>query len=208
MDITLILTTTIFIQRKIFLFQTDPIERLKTYIKSIEKWVHNSKKIKIVVVENSGYTFDELKKYTSNRFEILTFNENTLPEAKHLVKCDSKGASELFSINYAINHSKNIKDDFIIKITGRYFIPDFEEYLSQFNLNEYDGLSQSNTLCCEILGCSYKQKGVLFNETVTNNHVESMYQERKYRLPKLLICKTFSIEDTPAGGNDVIVNSL
>ena len=207
MNVTIILTTTVFIQNKIYLFQKDPIERLKTYNKSIHNWIKNSKDIKIIVVENSGYTFNEFKKYISDRFEIITFNENTLPEAQHLVHNNSKGASELFSINYAINNSKNIKDDFIIKITGRYFIPGFEEYLSQFDLNQYDALSQHSLGNCEVIGCSYNKKNILFNEIITDFHVENMYIERKSNL-NLLICKIFSIEDTQAGGNNVIMNSL
>ena len=111
MNIVIILTTTVFIQNKVCLFQRDPIERLKTYNKSINQWIKNSKNIKIIVVDNSGYLFNEFKQYTSDTFEIITFNENTLPEAQHLIDNNSKGVSEIFSINYAINNSGKINNE-------------------------------------------------------------------------------------------------
>ena len=41
-----------------------------------------------------------------------------------------KGHHELYAINYAYNNSKIIKTcDYLIKITGRYFIPTFENTL-------------------------------------------------------------------------------
>ena len=119
----IILTTTIFVQNKCYIFQRNPEERIKTYIKSIRQWI-NLTNLKIIVVENSGYQFEELKEYISDRFEIISFNENELPEAKYLNGNNSKGLSELFSIDYSIKNSKIITNsDFIIKITGRYFIP-------------------------------------------------------------------------------------
>ena len=144
--VVIILTTTIFVQNKCYLFQTNPEERLKTYLKSIKKWIDFTD-LKIIVVENSGYPFDELKEFISDRFEIVFFNEYQLPEAQYLIGNNSKGASELFAINYSIKYSKIITcSDFIIKITGRYFINDFGKYL--IDINQYDALCQNDCNRC------------------------------------------------------------
>jgi hypothetical protein len=79
---------------------------------------------KIIVVENSGYPFDELKEFLSDKFEIISFDESQLSDANYLIGNISKGSSELFAINYSIKNSKIIDSrDFIIKVTGRYYIP-------------------------------------------------------------------------------------
>ena len=114
---TIILTSTVYVQNKSFIYQTDPEERIKIYKDSINKWKNTN--LKIVIVENSGYPFNEFKQLISDRFEIISFNESEINTPN-----DSKGLGELFSINYAFKNSKIIKKgDFIVKITCRYFIP-------------------------------------------------------------------------------------
>jgi hypothetical protein len=73
----IILTTTVFIQEKVYIYQKDPQERINTYLKSIKQWITKTN-FKIIVVENSGYQFDELKEYLSDKFEIISFNEFSL----------------------------------------------------------------------------------------------------------------------------------
>ena len=143
--VVIILTTTVFVQNKCYLYQISAEERIACYRKSIEQWLNTN--LKIIVVENSGYPFNEFNEFISERFEIICFNENTLPEARYLIGNNSKGISELFSINYSIRNSKIIKNDFIIKITGRYFIHNFEEYIK--TLNTYDALIQNYINRCE-----------------------------------------------------------
>ena len=144
--VVIILTTTVFVQNKCYLFQIDPVERLNTYLKSIKQWLTQTK-FKILVVENSGYPFNELQ--NSDRLEIISFDEGNSDN-------NSKGASELFSIDYALNHTK-FQYDFVIKITGRYFIPKFEEYLCNYNLK--------NSFCLDILTQSTFQKEPGFHQT-------------------------------------------
>jgi hypothetical protein len=203
----IILTTTVFTQNKCYLFQTNYEERLKSYDNSIKQWLNSN--LKIIVVENSGYPFYEFKSETNNRFEIICFNEKELPEAEYLVNNNSKGASELFSINYAIQNSKIIKpDDFIIKITGRYFVPNFEQYISTIDLNDYEALIQNDKTSCEIIGCNYNQKNYIFNKITEHNHVEFMYSERCKNLDKVIILKKLDINGTQMGGVPVIRTSL
>jgi len=203
----IILTTTINVQNKIFLNQINKEERLNTYLQSIKEWFFKTS-LKIIVVENSGYPFEELKEFISNRFELISFNESELPEANYLLGNTSKGASELFSISYSIKNSKIIDpSDFIIKITGRYFIEDFEKIINNYNLNEYDGLCQNNINRCEIVGCNYKENNNVFNQsTIIDgndcNHIEFLYTQRIQKLDKVLILCPLNILPTKMGGAD------
>jgi hypothetical protein len=207
MNITIILTSTVYINtKKSHLYQTDPNERIQTYIKSVLQWINNTN-FNIVLVENSGYLFEELRMKQNNRFEIITFKENELTEATYLLNNDSKGASELFSINYAFRNSKIINDSqFIIKVTARFFIPELENYLKIYNLNMVDCLSQNNPDRCEMVGCHYKHFNTIFNmyllneKNEYNHHVEDIWKYRISKYSNVIRCKEFKIEKTQRGG--------
>ena len=219
---TVILTCTVNVNiGKNFLAQISPKERTIVYIKSILQWL-NDTTFNIVVIENSGYKFEELYAETEkykDRFEIITFNENTHEKAQYLKNNNSKGDSELFSINYAFNNSKLIhSSNFIVKVTGRYFIPTLEDYLLEFNLNEYDCLTQNNRDRCEMVGCHYTQFLNIFNTDMDdinkndvgysyNGHIETLW---KYRTSKYknLRCNEFQIENTQRGGMNESFNII
>jgi len=212
MCVTIILTTTVNLNfNKICLFQTNINERIETYLKSILNWLNNTK-FNIILVDNSGYNFDELKQECYihyNRFEIITFDEKTLNQSKYLINNTDKGASELFAINYAYYNSKLIKQkptEFIIKITGRFFIPDLENYLTKFDLKKYDCLTQNNIDRCEMVGCNINNFNYIFNVNSVNNngeyifHVEDVYKNRCLSCKNILRCEIFNIEPTQRGG--------
>ena len=77
-NVLIVLTSTVNINNyKSHLQQRDPGERLTCYIKSITQWLEQTK-LKICLIENSGYKFPELNEYRekySHRFEIITFND-------------------------------------------------------------------------------------------------------------------------------------
>ena len=206
MNVVILLTTTVHVNNnKHFILQKNPVERINTYLKSILEWLRETS-LKIVVVENSGYDFKILKPLLEehkDRFEIISFDEETVDPDSY--KTNSKGTSELLSINYAYNNSKLIKEgDFIIKITGRYFVPELEEYLKNFNLNEYDCLRQHNFNRCEMVGSSYKNFNVIFNKEIENyyGHIEHVWRDRILLFKNIITCKVFQIEKTQMGGAD------
>lgn len=210
MNTTIILTSTVNINPiKWYLFQRDKDDRLQAYLKSVLQWLTKTN-FKIVLVENSGYNFEELnaeKELYKDRFEVITFVESELEESKHLTKNPHKGASEIFAINYAFNKSKLTQtSDFIIKITARYFIPDLENYLKNYDLNEYDCLTQNTRIRCEMVGSHRKNFDCIFNtHTFDKNgqyvcHIESLYEERTSVYTRILICDQFQIEPTQMGG--------
>ena len=69
-DIVLILTSTVNTGKMNCLALKDPDERLKIYEKAINSWIKDSS-FKIVLVENSGYKFENLPK--DPRLEIISY---------------------------------------------------------------------------------------------------------------------------------------
>jgi hypothetical protein len=233
-NVLIILTCTVNVNyNKHFLHQTNPNERLECYLKSIKQWLEKTN-LKICVIENSGYTFPELNEYKekfSDKFEVITFNEmENPPELQHLIYNNSKGASEMYSIIYAHNNTKFKNSvNFIVKITGRYFVPLFEQFLIEKNIgyntihvgihhndNMIIGLRQNNGQRCEILGIHIKFFNLLFELSLSDGdgyffpHVETVYENR-YKLlnqDNMLVCPTFEIEPTQMGGNETVVNNL
>jgi len=233
-NILIILTCTVKVNyNKFYLFQTDPNERINCYLKSIKQWLEKTN-FKICVVENSGYTFPELREYLdkyNNRFEIISYVESELsPEILSFIAAHSKGGSEIWAINYA--YDKTIfrqTTDFIIKITCRYFIRDLEQFLIEnnlsnrikdgmgiFNPDNILGLRQFTPERCEIIGSHVKAFPIIFDPVMYNihksynQHIESIYMNRlqMFNTQNILICKLFEIEPTQMGGIDCIITEL
>jgi len=195
----------------------DKMERLNTYLKKIRQWLYETN-MKIVVVENTGYTYEELneeKEKFKDRFEVITYNENQLAESAYLNGNIYKGASEVFSIHYAYHNSQLCKNaEFIIKITGRFFIPQFEAFIQYYNLQKFDVLTQSALYRCEMVGCHKSKFGDIFNIHLVNSageysgHVEDVYKYRCSQFPNKIQCPEFAIEPTQRGGIDEIFYTI
>jgi hypothetical protein len=210
--VTILLTCTVNTGKNInSLVQTDSQERKRMYLSSIKNWLEKTS-FNIVVVDNSNYTFPEIT--NTNRFEKISYSEDSLPEpSKTILENDpSKGTHELYAINYAFDNSKLLKkSDFIIKVTGRYFIPDLIKYI-KYPLPDF--IRQNNPTRCEIVGCKKKWFRYLFNPKLeyqnneyNNDFIEIIYKRRidgknSVVLPDLTIPAT----KTGSGGN--IVTSL
>jgi hypothetical protein len=214
MSTAIILTSTVNINSNLTcLFQKNQNERINTYVKSVLQWLNNTN-FNIILVENSGYNFGELeneKKIFSDRFEVITFNDDDFKTSEYYTIPHifvAKGSHETFAINYAYTHSKLIKSkvpEFIIKITARFFIPGLQEYLSLFNLNKFDCLTQNDIDRCEMVGCHRKHFSHMFNNHLLINntfsgHVEAVYKYRTSFYKKILRCVVFPIEETQRGG--------
>lgn len=212
--ICIILTSTIRVNKdKVGLVQIDADERRKLYLSRVKQWL-NCTQFKIILVENSGYTFPELQDDANtykSRFEICSYDESTLDEASYLKNDRSKGCSELFAINYAYEHSNIAKSsDYIIKITSRYFISGLEKFILRTNLEDYVAMTQHNEERCELVGCKPDFFNVVFfvkslDETGNRHgHVERVYKIRMNNLRNhgniILTCPEFPIEPTMRGG--------
>jgi hypothetical protein len=199
-------------------FLTNSSERVTQYIKSVRAWLENTT-YNITLVENSGYAFHELseevEKYRG-RFEILSVGMNEAPE--FILTSRDKGLHELFSINYALNNSRLANSDFVIKVTGRYYIPGFQEYTNTFNLGLYDAIVQNGHASnsrCEMIGCHLNKSRDLFSLTIepeylsySYNVVESIYKKRIEEFNRNLECKEFPIHATVCCGNNNIYRHI
>jgi len=199
-------------------FQVDKVERINTYATSIKKWLAFTG-FNIVVVENSGHTFDELKNELimySDRFEIVSFNQveesNFKEDQMHL---RSKGGLEIESIHYAFNKSSFIKNStFVVKITGRFFVPFFNDYINSIDVENCDGLKQFFNFRCEIVGCHIKNFHSIFHRNlfveneIYDYHVENVYEYRFSLYKNIITCPKFMIEPTQRGGLNEIYDSL
>ena len=157
-NVSIILTATVHVTKETA-FQVDVIDRVNTYLKSIRLWL-KSTNFNIVVIENSGYKFEELNEELNiykDRFEIISFTENQSNYTAFQMHLQSKGGLEINSIHYAYDVSKFLKiSSFIIKITCRFFIPNFEKFINNIDLSKFDCLKQNYDYRCEIVGASQK----------------------------------------------------
>jgi hypothetical protein len=214
---TIILTATVNVSNKGALFQINPNERLQSYLKSIRKWL-NETSFNIILVDNSGYPFNELddeKKIYQDRFDVISFKENELPLSKHLQNNRSKGASEIFAINYAFYNSwLRTKTNFIIKITGRFFIKQLAEFLNQYDLTKYDAITQSDNYRCELVGCHPDNFWYIFNITLLSDSysydgtIETIWRDRILKYNNVIACDLFQIDETQRGGVNEKYNTI
>jgi hypothetical protein len=213
-DICIILTATIHVkEHKVGVFQKDSNDRLEVYLKATKQWLDTTD-FRIVLVENSGYEWKELttyqKKYT-DRFQICTFDELYETEAGYLKQDQSKGCSELFSINYAFCKSELAKTSkYVIKVTSRFFIPDLQHFLASIPLEDCHALRQNEGGRCEMVGCRIDRFCDIFYVYALDEHgnrmghVENVYKFRMEREVKkgnqILVCDLLPIEPTIRGG--------
>ena len=213
--ITIILTSTVHVTSNTA-FQVDKQDRINCYVKSVKSWLNNTK-FNIVLVENSGYSFPELSNELdkfSGRFEIISFI-NDFPDSLKFLG-SSKGGLELFSIHYAFEKSHRIRHSlYIIKITGRYFVPGLEKYLSTLNLHAVTALAQHNEGRCELVGSHILHFSNIFDMKKLNTncadfdpHIENVYDYRFSITKNIVRCPVFNIEPTQQGGLNNIVCSL
>ena len=102
-DTIIILTTTVQIFNVYKVFQQDKNERLKTQLDAIKKWIDTD--FKIIIVDNSGYTFSELEK--KDNLHILYYyhdNIDVKEESKFILSSTEKGHHEMLAINHAYNN--------------------------------------------------------------------------------------------------------
>lgn len=212
--ITIVLTCTVNPHNNIrTLKMKDPTQRKNIYIDAIRRWLNETSFV-IIVVENSGYRFPELdheRQLFHHRFEILSFTESERNEYDLIQSNTSKGVHEFIAMWHAIEQSR-FRDEtlFWIKITGRYFIPEFENFLQTQDVQTSLALRQSNKERCEIVGAHYSIASYVFFPFEKKSRVETIYKKRISQLPtkNTIICPVFHIYPTLSGGHKKYIHSL
>jgi len=197
---TCILLTTIINTEK-----GDINERLNMYLEVINDYLKNTELL-IHVVESSGYTFPEFK--NNPRIIVHSF--------KSTRKKGSSSILEAESILSAINNLNLSNYEYIIKITGRYYIPNLSKLVDDIPANA-DFLFQSkystgrewqnseifgcrirymNLVCDKILKYSMAFEKALYLFSIDKNYTS-------YRFPEIKL-------DKPVirGGDKMTMNSL
>lgn len=169
----------------------------------------------IVVVENSGYTFPELK---GTRVEVITFKSDEDKEFHYflhsLLQYEDKGIYELRSIRYACEHSKLLKKcTHFMKITGRYFIPSLEGILKKLPYST-KVVRQHNANQCEVIGCRKDYIETIFdyiivdkNNKIIPKFIETVYRDRISVVPHAVL-PIMPISPTKMGGVNEIKTFL
>lgn len=100
-------------------------ERKNLYIKQINRWL-NETPYYIYVVESSGYDFPEIK---HDRLKVFTF----IPSNKYSSSSQYEAASIIYAIENLEEEEEYKKSNFILKVTGRYFLENIENVLKNIN---------------------------------------------------------------------------
>ena len=112
--------------------------RTEMYLKRINWWIENSD-LDIYIVDSSNNGFPTIK---SDRVKICKFDQNKY------IKNLTSTTGELISMDQCAKKFKNDfkKYKYIIKITGKYILPDLDSYIknSVSNKSNYDFILQNN----------------------------------------------------------------
>lgn len=184
-DTIIILTTTVQIFNVYKVFQQDKNDRLTTYLNAIQKWLDTD--FKIILVDNSGYTFPELKK--NNNLHIISYYYDDIDiqeEYKFILSSTEKGHHEMLAIHQAYNNiPSSWKYDKIFKLTGRYFIPNFKYYVDNIP-QEALYYIQNRDIMCELYGGKKNNVMDLFKLPTIKNKKQISETIKKERIDEIL----------------------
>lgn len=127
---------TIYVVITTSLIECDFNKRKDLYIKGITQIIQLFKdipNINIVIVENTSKTSSFL-----DSFGIPVLYTDT-----NKIVTNNKGIKEIKDVLKCIKHFNMLDDDFLIKITGRYFVHDdskFVNIIKNFNVKPYDAI--------------------------------------------------------------------
>ncbi len=134
----LLLTATITPQSVPHLKRSDPKQREKDYFDAIQQWLPFN--IPIVFCENSdtkSALIVELLEKSTIPYEYLTFNSQFSHKGK------SHGEAEIMS--HALNNSTLIAaSENVIKLTGRYFVANFQDQINGIHNNDRKSIIYAN----------------------------------------------------------------
>jgi hypothetical protein len=169
--------------------------RKELYINVINKWL-NKTSLPIYVVESSGYTFDEIK---NDRLTVFSFEGE---------KYGNSSLAEKYSILYALDKLKSVDCNYVLKVTGKYFLENIEYVLDQLP-DDYDIYTQQHRIPGIQNSEYYGIKKELFYDFantccdgVMENHLYN------YMLNKKVIDIPFQFSNNVARGDGSIISNL
>ena len=118
-------------------------DRLNTYLDRINKYIDKTN-INFYIVESTGYTFPQIN---NPRVKIYSFIGT---------KASNSTFMEVESITNIMDFYNLHDSDFILKITGKYFVPNIEYLTNKYINNYYDFFIQKKHYHSEIFACKPK----------------------------------------------------
>lgn len=128
----ILLTTCVYVNTDIHDMKRNKNEaeyRIKQYIDVINLYLKHST-TPLYVVDSSGYSFPEYK--GNNKVHIYAYDLNVAYNGY-----TNKSPMEAISILKAYDYFKLNRFDNIVKITGKYYIPNIDRYLNNMDKNAY-----------------------------------------------------------------------
>lgn len=183
----IILTSTVNIFKVHQIYQTDKEERLTTYLTAIRKWIKTN--FKIILVDNSDYVYDEIE--NSDNFLKLHYNYNNLSlqlprESQYIIQSNEKGHHEMLSVHYALqNIPVNWNYNKVFKLTGRYYIPNFESHIEKIRDDQIFYI-QNNIIRCELYGCCKSKLNDIFQLPTEKDKRSILEYIKKNRIEKII----------------------
>lgn len=129
----ILLTGTIQPLKVFSLGRIDVETREKDYYNAICQWL--KKGVPVVFCESSGYASERISALgkAHTHFEFLQYKDETDLSEK------GKGYGEYLVMQHAFAHSKFIGEaEFIVKVTGRLFVKNFDRLLKSIGSKEFD----------------------------------------------------------------------
>jgi len=164
----------------------DKLQIQGLYNNVIRDWLHNTQ-FPIAVVDSSGHTYPE---FSNTRLIVCSFifRQN-----------ESSTISEANSILYALDNCKELSNyEYLVKITGKYYIPFMEHILSSVQGDQDFYVQTRNTdngqvQNSEVFGFRYRLGRELVTPLVTGESKKIM----EARLGELVQCGKYSYSRFP-----------
>ncbi len=175
MNNTILLTACINTNNCAFLARSDSKDRENDYYNALEKWLTNTT-LDFVFVENSNADLTRLKELASqhgDRVEFLQFDGNEYERGL------GKGHGENIATAYAVDNSIKLQnEDFIHKVSGRYYLTEIANCIFQLKeLNYFDNIdiiahyNEALFNGGSIPTVYYGMRKEIYNKTLRNFHV-------------------------------------
>jgi hypothetical protein len=189
-DICILLTTCVNIKTSYYNKNNTPEVRFNIYKDVIDKWLKNTG-FDIKIVESSNYKF---KEYLDNpRVEIYSFSS----KSKYNCRACEATPYEAESILLAFKNLNLKKYDKIIKVTGKYYLPRFEEIVKTISPEcdiflQYTNHPEWQMQNSEFFGCKTIYLEEIMNLILRNSESNMNFESTLYTLidgKKYKICR-------------------
>jgi hypothetical protein len=170
-----------------------PEQRLNIYLEVVDLWLKNTT-FDLYIVESSGYTFPEIN---DPRVKVYSFISQKKYNCKRCYATPYEAESILLAFD-ALNLGRYQK---IIKVTGKYFLPNFEKIVDgipedaqlYFQHNQSEGGQNSELFGCKTIYLKGIMNLILQNSYNNMNFESTLYSIRNdyivYRFPKIKLNK-------------------